>query len=169
MAQSANKRERKMNSKLFLFFLPLLFACTGNDLYRAQADLDPNGWAATDPAILEFEVEEKDVDVPVNFFVDLRHNGEYPYRNLFLFMEMTLPNNSSHKDTVELLLADRLGHWRGSGGWALSNNVKHHVLYRYQDKLPMAGKYRVTVEQAMREDQLPGVLDVGVAISTAVK
>lgn len=163
-----------MNGLKFLGLLTLLFAmsgCTDNALVRESTKLDPAGWAASEPVQLEFEIKEETmVGKPVDMLVELRHNGDYPYRNLFLFMEMTMPDNSVQTDTIECLLADRMGHWLGNGsGFVFSNSIDHNILFSYNEALPMAGKYKVRFEQAMRVEELVGVMDIGLAIQPSVK
>ncbi len=152
---------------LIVILLPAV-GCTDDAIVRQHVELDPNGWSADAPALVEFEV--KNTELPVDLFVDLRHNGEYPYRNLFLFLETTMPDGTTEKDTIECLLADRMGHWKGSGnGFIFSNGVKHDILFRYNNRFPQEGHYKMSFVQAMRVEELQGMLDIGLIIRPNVK
>ena len=151
-----------------LFFILLFSACTDSAIVRQNKELDPSGWLADEPA--EFEFEVKNTDLGVDLFVDLRHNGDYPYRNLFLFLETTFPDGKTERDTIECLLADKLGHWKGTGnGFVFSNGVNHDILFRYNDKFPETGMYKMSFQQAMRVENLEGILDIGLIIRPNVK
>ncbi len=153
----------------FFLMLALGFSsCSDNAIVRKSVEVDPSGWSANEPAVLEFEM--KDAGMEVDMFVDLRHNGDYPYRNLFLFMEMELPDGSIEKDTIECLLADRMGHWRGRGnGFIFENSIALKVLFRYKDRTLNEGHYKLSFEQAMRTEKLTGIMDIGLTISPSVK
>ena len=152
-----------------LTLLILLFsACTDNAIVRQNTELDPSGWLADEPA--EFEFEVKNTDLGVDLYVDLRHNGDYPFRNLFLFLETTFPDGEIERDTIECLLADKLGHWKGTGnGFIFSNGVSHDIMFRYNDRFPQLGTYKMSFQQAMRVEKLQGILDIGLIIRPNVK
>ena len=38
------------------------------------------------------------------------------------------------------------------------------MLYRYRDRFPRADTFTVRLEQAMRVERLPGILDVGISV-----
>ena len=38
------------------------------------------------------------------------------------------------------------------------------ILYNYQKKFPLLGHYKVTLQQAMRETELSGIIDAGIRI-----
>ena len=155
-------------SALFFTSILALSSCDDNSIVRGSVEVDPSGWSASEPAVIEFDLKEAETEL--DMFVDLRHNGDYPYRNLFLFMALELPDGNVEKDTIECLLADRMGHWLGSGnGFIFENSIDHKVLFRYKDRSLKAGKYKLIFEQAMRTDQLIGVMDIGLTISPSVK
>ena len=48
---------------------------------------------------------------PYNVFIDIRHTGDYPYSDLYLFITATGPDMAPMRDTVDCLLADADGRW----------------------------------------------------------
>lgn len=115
----------------------------------------------------EFHVT--DTITPQHFFVTLRNTEDYPYSNLYLFVHTYFPNNRKSKDTIECILTDRAGRWLGSGnGFVVDNKIiSNKVLYQYQKKFPLKGKYRFEIEHAMRKDTLQEIIDVGLRIEPA--
>ncbi len=98
-------------------------------------------------------------------FIDVRHTTEYPFQDMYIFVTLEGPGGRTTTDTVDLLLADPSGRWSGDGlGFIHADRYHAHVLYRYRNRFPRAGEYTVTLQQAMRRDPLPGVIDVGVSI-----
>ena len=68
-------------------------------------------------------------------------------------------------DTVECTLADGTGRWYGKGtGFIFSDRFQAHVLYKLRNRFPRSGRYTLTLEQAMREEKLSGVIDVGISV-----
>jgi gliding motility-associated lipoprotein GldH len=108
---------------------------------------------------------------PHHFFVTLRNTADYPYSNVYLFLHTEFPNGRKSKDTIECVLTDRYGRWLGSGNGFIFDHkiISNKVLYQYQKKFPLSGKYRIDIEHAMRMDTLKEILDVGVRIEKAGK
>ena len=91
--------------------------------------------------------------------------GEYPFSDLFLFVDLEGPRGRALRDTVECLLADPTGRWYGKGlGFIFADRYQAHVLYKLNNRFPASGRYSIKLEQAMRTEVLEGVLDVGVSV-----
>ncbi|MFN3875215.1 MAG: gliding motility lipoprotein GldH, partial [Flavobacteriales bacterium] len=61
-------------------------------------------------------------------------------------------------------LADPAGRWLGKGTGFIFASRHAKVLYRWGNTFPASGRYTMRIEQAMRDNPLPGVIDVGVSI-----
>ena len=53
-----------------------------------------------------FEFDIADTINKHDVFIDVRHTGEYPFSDLFLFVDLEGPGGRTVRDTVECLLAD---------------------------------------------------------------
>lgn len=147
-----------------LLFLAVLFnGCTENVLFQEDAQT-PNGvWERNWNPTFSFEVA--DTVNAHDVYLDLRHTGDYPFSNLYAFVTLTAPDSTRLVDTVECTLADPSGRWYGKGqGFISSDRFQAHVLYKLRNKFPHAGRYSLTLEQAMRVDKLEGIIDVGVSV-----
>lgn len=141
----------------------LLAGCTGHVVYQEDAQV-PNGtWdRAWKP---QFAFEVTDTVAARDIFIDIRHTGDYPFSNIYLFTTLEGPDGLVYRDTVECTLADPSGRWYGKGtGFIFSDRFRAHVLYRMDNRFPRQGRYVFTFEQAMRTGELPGVLDIGVSV-----
>ena len=114
------------------------------------------GWSATDVKTFQFEVE--DTLRQHEFFIDLRHDQDYPFSNLYLFVDFEFPNGRVRRDTVLCELADARGVWHGTGTGPL---VDHRIGIQTHTAFPLSGAYEVNIQHAMRRDPLPGIRDVG--------
>lgn len=116
----------------------------------------------------EFAVDITDTIDPHNVFIDIRHTGDYPYSDLYLFITATGPGMAPMRDTVDCLLADADGRWYGKGqGFIFADRIEAEVLYQLNRRFPRKGRYTFQLEQAMRIEKLPGVIDVGLSVKRA--
>ena len=150
-----------VSKKYFVLLLAILIlsACDSNRVYEQNIEI-PNGiWNSKNKA--KFEVDIADTLTPHNFYINVRNAGAYPYSNLFLFLETEFPDKVYALDTIECLLADNSGRWLGDGSGDIWDN---RILFKKGVRFRKAGKYIFTLEQAMRVENLPMVMDVGVRI-----
>src|SRR5262245_42525440 len=113
----------------------------------------------------EFAFDVRDTINAHDLYIDVRHTGDYAYSNLYLFVKIDGPGISVPVDTVECLLADPAGRWYGRGlGFIFADRFKAHVLYKMNNRFPRSGRYSVRIEQAMRDEQVDGVMDIGISV-----
>lgn len=152
-----------MRLGILLMLVLSLTSCTDQVVYKGSEIAPEGGWDRKWKP--EFEFEIVDTVKQYNTYLDLRHTGDYPYSNLYLFVTLTVPGGETLVDTVECPLAAPDGNWYGKGlGFIHEDRIDAHVLYKYQDRFPVSGVYKMKVEQAMRRQTLEGVLNVGVSI-----
>lgn len=146
----------------FLLIVSLfVFSSCSNDLVFEQSQEIPNAtWDMNNPVSFEFDVN--DTVSLHNFYVTLRNQERYAFSNIFLFVALEFPNGKLNIDTLNCPLADPEGKWYGSG---LGDLYDNRIIFKERKKFPMAGHYRVSIQQAMRVDQLEGIADVGFRLS----
>jgi gliding motility-associated lipoprotein GldH len=156
------------NSLLALGLLFLLCSCDKKRVFDEYKSF--NGKWNKD-SIVAFEFDQKDTVSTYNLFLNIRDNNSYPYSNLFLIVHMQEPGTKLTKvDTLEYQMANPDGTLMGDG----FSDVKESKLW-YKEKMhfPKAGKYKVSIQQAVRKsgdvpgvEELPGITDVGFRIET---
>ncbi len=139
---------------LFLFI-----SCDSNRVYDNSYSIPDQSW--NKDSLLLFNVEILDTVSLHNFYLNIRHNTDYPFSNIFFFINTVFPNGAAGRDTIEILLADKRGNWVGKGSGKIRDN---QVLLRRNLRFPDQGIYRFTIEQAMRKDKLNGIEDLGIRI-----
>lgn len=154
-------------SKRFIYFSGLILlllsfaSCDDKRLYEENKDVKEGGWDIGDRLTFDFEVP--DTVTKYNFYFNIRNNDDYPYSNIYVFFRTTYPNGKTGVDTVEFPLADPSGRWYGKG----QGDVHDCRLIYKQGRFSHAGKYHMEVEQAMRMQKLPGVINAGIRIERA--
>lgn len=134
-------------------------SCWQTDVYNEFNTLPRNGWFKRD--VQRFTPESPDSTGRYDLYLTLRHNGDYAYRNLWLFVSYTGADGEQKTDTVNCELADEFGRWSG-GGWG--SYYQQELLL--DDCFRFVGKEQVvTIQQAMRDDRIRGISDVGIRIA----
>jgi gliding motility-associated lipoprotein GldH len=148
---------------LMVILLPLILiflsACSSGVIYDNTKSITNDVWKADQ--IIRFDVPVNDTVHIYKFYLNLRNTTSYRYANIFLFIDSTFPDGKQARDTVECILADPSGKWLGKG---ISNIRDNQVLLRRGLRFPQKGNYIFEFEQAMREPELQGIMDVGLRI-----
>jgi gliding motility-associated lipoprotein GldH len=152
----------QMNKSIsfFLYFILLFFtACDSNVVFEDNIKLPDNRWTISN--VVKLETEITDTIAPHNIYINVRNAGGYQFSNLFIFLTTQTPTGLKARDTVEITLADESGKWLGDG---LGDIWDNRVLFRSNFRFPEKGLYKFELEQGMRIDPLPQIMDVGLRI-----
>jgi len=150
----------KLMGLLLPFILLCLAGCDSRTIYDNTKRIRDDVWKSDQ--IIRFDVPLEDTVNIYKFYLNLRHTTNYRYANIFLFISTTFPDGTAARDTVECILADPSGKWVGKG---ISNVRDNQMLLRRGLRFPQKGKYIFEFEQAMREPDLEGVMDIGLRIA----
>ncbi len=144
---------------LSLSLLVFLASCDTGRVYEENVSI-PDGLWNQDQAV-EFKIPIEDTLSYHDLYLNIRNTGQYKYSNLFLFVNTFLPDGRRARDTVEVILAEQDGKWKGTGIGDLWDN---QVLFKQSFRFPVAGEYRVQIIQAMRVNVLSDIVDAGIRI-----
>ena len=136
-----------------------LAACEQNRIFEQNLPVDVNGWSYTDPK--EYTIVIQETSILYNVFVNVRHADTYRYNNLWVILQTTMPDGSALSDKIQIALALPEGSWTGT---CIDGICYHSVLIRSRVTFPQSGSYTLRLVQDMREEPLPGLLDVGIRI-----
>ena len=152
-----------MQSKAYIYIvvivLLLLSSCSDNSIYDHNEQVS-KPWTADQKAEFVFEIQ--DTLSAFDYFINIRNTTDYKYSNLYLFIRTDFPDGRYSVDTAEIFLADINGNWLGNGYGEIKDS---QILFRKKGRFPMKGNYKITFEQAMRDDQLMGIDAVGIRIN----
>jgi gliding motility-associated lipoprotein GldH len=142
--------------------LLFLVSCDNARIFEQNQEIPESGW--TTDNVVKFDVDIKDPSAATNFYINVRQADGYPYSNLFLFIKTVFPDGKFSSDTLECVLADDKGKWLGSG---LGDIYDNQIPFKRNTRFPVAGLYHFEIQQAMRTDNLPLIMDVGLRIEKA--
>lgn len=151
-----------MHRVLGLLMLIFLVGCStsGEDVIMNPIN---NKW--NKKTAQKFNLEIKDPQNPKNIIFVVRNNNEYPYSNIRFIVNFKNPKSKiSQIDTLNYVLANPKGEWLGTGFGETKETL---FQYKLNYKFPEQGTYELAVQQAMRNDNLPGIEDIGIKVETA--
>jgi gliding motility-associated lipoprotein GldH len=113
----------------------------------------------------KYNLNVSDNQNPKNIIFVVRNNNDYPYSNIRFIVDFKdLQTKKTETDTLNYILAKPNGEWLGTG---FGDTKETLFLYKVKYRFPKNGKYEINVKQAMRNDNLAGVEDLGVKVETA--
>lgn len=135
-----------------------LGACVpGHNDFSEVKDIAPYGWRYSD--VVTFNPTHKDSISEADLCLLIRHNSTYPYSNLWLEVEYAEYNNAPHRDTINVIIADKYGRWKGYG---------NATDFQLTDTIAKAIKHKsgapVKIRHIMRVDTLIGIDMVGLGL-----
>ena len=152
-----------VNKTMILFFFLIIFiGCDPGRLYDQSKSIPDSGWHKD--SVAEFFVKVDDTLQAYNFYITIRNNDNYSYRNFHFFLNTKLPNGNNTCDTIELILANIEGKWLGKGFGSVKDNqipIRKNLLF------PLKGTYAFKIEQGMRQEKLEGLVDIGIRVEKA--
>lgn len=138
----------------------LLTACHQNNyLFEDKILLSDQQWHKDDTLI--FDIPSNTSTASVDILLHVWHNEQYRYQNLWLFIEIISPGGKIISTKIDLPLADQYG-WFGSRRWK-TLQVKARLITL---NLLEYGNYRLKIRQGMRNEALPYIEAVAVAVKT---
>ena len=138
-----------------------LFSCNHINLYEKVVPVPKHQWQSNFKP--EFTFNIKDTAVPYQLYFIVRHNNQYKYNNVWVNLYAKGPADTVHKFVLELPLANKEG-WLGSGMDDVFEHRVGFVLDPQKFSFAKAGDYSFTLEQIMRDDPLPNIMDVGLRL-----
>lgn len=161
-------------SKYWMPFLVLVISIMSCDSKRVFDEYQSVLGVWDKDNAIEFKLMPPDTTKAYNLFINLRNTDAYKFSNLYLIVEFNYPNGKTLKDTLSYAMARKDGTFLGTG----FSDIKENKLWYKGHEVPFVfeenGEYRVSIQQAMREngrvngvDKLEGITDVGFRIEQA--
>ena len=144
---------------LYLLILAISLISCDNTAYENYYSFDNESWNSD--SLKRFDFEIMDTLATYTLSLNVRHSINYEYQNLFVFI------SGEVNDTIELMLADKNGKWKGLG---ISDVREFTCPIEKARTFSKKGKHSINIEQAMRYganekiQNLPNILDVGLTI-----
>lgn len=148
--------------RLFLFLgtcILYLASCTPIDLYEKTVAIPGHAWNSSFKPSFTFTI--KDTAAQYQPFIVIRHTDQYNFNNIYVNLYVQLPNGDTiNRIHQNLELGNDETGWKGDG---MDDIYEHRIPLGGAEPFKK-GDFIFTLEQAMRQDPLQHVLDVGVRI-----
>jgi len=155
-------RYNNLKNTLISLLLLLLASCSHNELFFEYHSFKKEGWERNDAAA--FHINTNNTTDLFDVSMEIRNNNDYPFRNIWLFVDYQSPGGKVRTDTIGVDLADIYGKWYGKGISLYSLSIPYETGIRF----PQEGTYTYFIRHGMREDLLKGISDIGLKISKKV-
>lgn len=157
-----NLKNKVLYALLCVFMAFAYSSCDHREVYYNFHEFKKAEWAQSDTLFFDIDSTLFELNTTYRMSIEVTNNVNYPYQNIWFFVQTNLENDSTFSDvSKEYLLADKFGKWRGSGFGSL-----------YQLSLPMDDvvfkekrNYRIKIEHGMQDEPLIGIEKLGIKIS----
>lgn len=151
--------------RVFLFCIIIAgAACSFKSLYENTTDIPKGVWNKEN--VIQFNVPVLDTINSYNIILSIRNNNLYPFSNIYILSDTYSPKGNVVRDTIQIELCDSHGKWYGKGIGGIWQN---RIYYKKNIRFPVSGAYRFNFKQAMRNDDLEGIIDMGIKIERCSK
>jgi gliding motility-associated lipoprotein GldH len=140
---------------LSLLSLALMSSCGPDIVSRSTLKIQESGWSYPDTLSCAYTVA--DTQQVHDLLLDIGHSTSYGFQNLYVKIHTYFPSGRHLQQVVSLELADKFGTWQGH-----CSGETCHIRIPIQEGayFQETGTYRLTIEQFMRTDPLPGVSSI---------
>jgi len=144
---------------LAVCLISTLWSCNKLDSFEQTVFFPEHQWASKNQPSFQFEV--KDTVASYNIYVVIRHEDAFHFNNLWLNIITTAPSEKSNTQKVNLQLANNATGWLGSG---MDDVFDHRIRITKSPIHLKKGVYQFSLQQIMREDPLPSILNAGIRV-----
>lgn len=136
-------------------------SCNQKEAYYKFISIPHNKWNKQDEIC--FKIDSLIGPSKYNYTISLEitHNINYSYKNLFLYLNHTLQDSISSRDTLECQLVDDYGKWYGRGNGATR---QISVLYKTNLKIDTTLHNEFCIRHAMQDLELKGIERIGLKV-----
>ncbi|MDB5235104.1 MAG: gliding motility lipoprotein GldH [Hymenobacter sp.] len=140
----------------------VLTACDPNRVFEQNIDFPNYSWDVQQKPAFTFAIEDTAARYDVYF--NVRHASAYGFYNLYVKHTLTGPAGPVGQPLLHqiLLMDSKTGEPKGSG---TGDIYDMQLLALPNQHFATPGNYTLTLEQYMRQDQLPGLMAVGVRVA----
>lgn len=128
------------------------------DSFGRFTQLPPSGWAYGDTVAV---TTDSLAPTGKRLSVAVRHNDDFPYRNLWIEVSRTDLSGAEIRDTVDIVMADSYGRWLGKG-----IGDSYQCSAPFDSIVNITGTSTVKLRHVMRVDTVHGLEQIGIIIES---
>lgn len=143
-----------------IFSVFLLFSCTEERYFENNHDFKDRIWNLKETAEFQFGIDS--IAIPYQIKLNVRNTMDYSFRNLYIKYQL-LDSSTILED--KLLNIDLFEAKSGKPyGERQSDIYSHQLILQDSVHFPASGEYTIDLRQYMRENDLEGMVSVGIRI-----
>ena len=149
------------------FIISCTFAgCLPAPWYQKEDAIPQNAWAYNFKPTFTFDITDSAITYQPYFII--RHTQAYPYSNLWILVHIQTPHDTVTKNArINIPLAETDGKWLGRGmGEIFEQRLK--ISFGDSIKFNRKGTYKISMEQNMRINPLPEIMNVGLRMEKGI-
>ena len=144
---------------VLLLILGLLASCDNRKVYDEYCHAPIQGWEKND--YLSFSIPKLQEGGDYTLQLEMRTDNLFPFMSVVLIVDQKImPAGKVHSDTIKCGITDERGNTLGKGV-----NIYQHSFAIGDRHLNKGDSLYITVRHDMKREMLPGVSDVGIALS----
>ena len=144
---------------LNVFIICILAGCQDKKTFIYKFNQDK--WDIKQDTVM-FTYNAQKVDTPYTISLFFRNNINYPYRNIYMFVDILYNHNIIQTDTLQYAITDKYGRWYGKG---IGNTKDNYFLFESNLQFQNVGAYTFNITHGMRNNPLVGCDKIGLKIS----
>ena len=148
-----------MRNWVLVLIAIVLVSCGPEAVYQKMNAIPDSNWSQD--STFSYEIDMTNETGLIDLNLEIRHAGNYPYANLFVFLSSEFPDRKGRVDTIECVLARPTGEWYGSG---LGDLYSLSIPFRKNVQFNQEGIYTMRLSHGMRQDTLEGIADIGITL-----
>jgi gliding motility-associated lipoprotein GldH len=148
----------------FSFSMFLLSSCGKTSLCDKKYDLPQQTWVYQDT--LNFGFEVKDTMTLYDMVLNIKHQSDYAYRNVYTKIHTQFPDNQRIQQVLSLDVSEPSGK---SVGKCSGGKCSVEVVLQPDAFFNKVGKYQITLAQFMRTDSLKGIESIAFRVTDTGK
>ena len=153
-----------MRILILLAFLCSLSACGPDYFFQEEKEISQGRWAYADT--LDFAFDIRDTASLYNLYVQFEYADTFPNQNIYINFHTRFPSGKRLSKPLSFDFFDPVGK---PAGECSGQTCKAQIAIQQKAFFETPGQYIITLEQFGRQDSLPGITQVGLAIEKTGK
>jgi len=153
-----------MRILIFLALTCSIASCGPDYFYQAEKEIAQGRWTYADT--LDFAFDIRDTAALYNLYVQFEYADSFPSQNIYVKFHTRFPSGKRLGKPLSFDFFDPLGKPAGD---CSGQNCSAQIAIQQKAFFEAPGQYTITLEQFGRQDSLPGITKVGLAIEKTGK
>ena len=144
------------------FVLCMALISCNSSTFDKTFSVEKGQWRSADTMAFEFEI--KDAAKLYDIFVEIDHNANFAYQNMYCLVESYAPAGLAQRQVNALELATKKGKWIGE---CSGENCVRKIPFIINTQFDVPGTYKIVFTQYTRNETLEGINSLRLIVNEA--